>query len=262
MLDLDRIDLGELCMALEDNSPEHDWWLDPRTGDLEPWSELGDNLDETHPEERGLIGVEPVDSAESYSDMADFAEAVVDGRARDLLLRAIAGRGAFRRFKDTLLEFPELRTAWFGFHDARNQRRAIVWLEARDIIDPAAAERALAQRPEPALPETPGPIDAISIASAVARDLQELYGDRLRSVVLFGSWARGDAHPESDIDLLVVLEDVRSRREELARMSGVLWRHSLEHDAVVTEIPVSEEEYRDSDEPLLVRARAEGVLVA
>jgi predicted nucleotidyltransferase len=79
--------------------------------------------------------------------------------------------------------------------------------------------------------------------------------------VLFGSWARGEAQPESDIDLLVVLDAVRSRRRELERMSAILWRHSLEHDTVVTEIPVSESEYRDSDEPLLVRARAEGVPV-
>jgi len=79
--------------------------------------------------------------------------------------------------------------------------------------------------------------------------------------VLFGSWARGDAHPESDVDLLVVLDEVRSRWEELRRMSDALWRHSLEHDVVVTEIPVSEAEYRESDEPILVRARAEGVTV-
>ena len=63
----------ELCTALEDNSPEHDWWLDPRTGELEPWSQLGDNEQETHPEERGLVAVEPVDSRESYADMEDFA---------------------------------------------------------------------------------------------------------------------------------------------------------------------------------------------
>jgi predicted nucleotidyltransferase len=250
MLDLGRLDLGELCMALEDNSPEHDWWLDPRTGELEPWSELGDNVGEEHPEERGLVAVDPIDSAESYSDMEDFAAGVSDGRARDLLLRAIAGRGAFRRFKDTLLEFPELREAWFGFHDARTERRAIVWLEDRGLIGAAAAQAALADRPEPDLPATPSSLDAISVASAVAADLRDLYGDRLRTVVLFGSWARGDAHPESDVDLLVVLDQVRSRREELARMSDVLWRHSLEHDVVV---------FRESDEPLLVRARAEGV---
>src|SRR5947199_401104 len=82
--------------------PDQVWWLDPRTGELEPWFELGANLDGTHPEDRGLLAIEPIESSESYSDMADFAEGVSDVRARDLLLRAIAGRGAFRRFKDTL----------------------------------------------------------------------------------------------------------------------------------------------------------------
>lgn len=261
MLDLDRVDLGELCMALEDNSPEHAWWLDPRTGELELWSKSGDNDDEKHPEERGLVAVDPVDSAESYSDMEHFAAGVRDARARDLLLRAIAGRGAFRRFKDTLLEFPEIRQSWFRFHDLRMERRAIVWLEDRGFMDAAAAEQALAGRPEARPPATASPFDASSLASAVARDLLGLYGDRLKGVVLFGSRARGDAHPESDVDLLVVLDEVLSRRLELARMSDVLWRHSLEHDVVVTELPVSEAEYRESDEPLLVRARAEGVPV-
>jgi len=41
----------------------------------------------------------------------------------------------------------------------------------------------------------------------------------------------------------------------------VLWRHSLANDTVVTELPVSEGEYQQSDEPLLARVRAEGVRV-
>ncbi len=81
-------------------------------------------------------------------------------------------------------------------------------------------------------------------------------------MVLFGSWARGDAHPESDIDLLVVLDKVTSRRGELARMSEVLWRHSLDNDTVVAEIPVSEAEYNEPADPLLLRVRSEGVSVA
>ena len=44
-------------------------------------------------------------------------------------------------------------------------------------------------------------------------------------------------------------------------MSALLWRYSLEHGVVVTELPVSEDEYRDSDEPILIRARAEGVRI-
>jgi predicted nucleotidyltransferase len=262
MLDLDQLDLGELCMALEDNSPEHTWWLDPKSGELEIWSEFGDTPEEEHPGERGLLPVEPISSSEGYSDMEDFANGVPDPRARDLLLRAIAGRGAFRRFKDTLFEFEELREAWFRFHDARMQRRAIYWFIDHALIVEDVAERALAAHPEPQPPASDGPRDVMSLAREVAEDLRDMYGERLKQVVLYGSRARGDAHPESDIDLLVVLDDVYSRRAELERMNEVLWRHSLRNDVVITELPISMAEYRDSDEPLLVRARADGLAVA
>jgi hypothetical protein len=42
------------------------------------------------------------------------------------------------------LGFPELREAWFRFHDARMQRRAIGWLRDRGLIAVADAERAIA----------------------------------------------------------------------------------------------------------------------
>ena len=259
MLDLRNVDLGELSMALEDSSPDHQWLFDPRVGELVLHSEYSET--EEPPDSDELIYVEPLDSRKAYRDMEDFVSRVGEPRARDLLERAIAGRGAFRRFKDTLLEFPELRESWFRFHDARMRRRAIEWLSEHELVPRDDAERALVASPEPDLPPPTGVLDAREVARAVAEDLSDLYGNRLRRVVLFGSWARGDAQPESDVDLLVVLDEVRSRRRELARMSDVLWRHSLEHDTVVTEIPVSEREYLESDEPLLVRARAEGLTV-
>ena len=263
MLDLDRVDLGELCSALEDNSREHEWWLDPSTGELEIRSEYFESDDgDDHPADRGWVYVEPVGSGEAYGDMEDFVARVPDPRAGDLLERAIAGRGAFRRFKDTLFEFPELRTAWFAFHDARMERRAIEWLADRELIAADAAQRALAEREEGSAPELHRPLEPHAIAAAVAGDLRKLYGERLKQVVLFGSWARGDAHPESDIDLLVVLDEVESRRREMKRMRDILWEHSLANDTVVTEIPVSEREFHEAETPLLIRVRAEGVPVA
>jgi hypothetical protein len=230
--------------------------LDPSTGELRIRSEDFGEVEE------GSVYVEPIGSHMAYGDMEEFAAQVRDHRARDLLLRAIAGRGAFRRFKDTLLEFPSLRESWFRFHDARTERRAIEWLRDHEVIAEEVAERALAALQEPQLPEPEGAPDAHAIAAAVAADLRGLYGERLKDVVLFGSWARGDAHPESDIDLLVILDEVSSRRRELDRMDAILWRHSLANDTVVTEIPVSEREYRESDSPLLIRVRAEGLTVA
>src|ERR671919_3014944 len=214
MLDLAKLDLSDLCLALEDNSPEHSWWFDPETGEAELWSDYtGDELGLGHPDDRGLTYIEPIGSPEAYGDMEDFVERVRDPRARDLLARAIEGRGAFRRFKDTLLEYPELRQAWFAFHDARSERRAIEWLLERDLVHPEAAEEALKSRPEPTVPEVPGLLDAHGVAQRVALDLERVYRDRLRGVLLIGAWAGGEAHPESELELLVLLDSVDDRSE-------------------------------------------------
>jgi predicted nucleotidyltransferase len=263
MLDLAKLDLSNLCMALEDNSPEHSWWFDPETGEAELWSEYtGDELGLGHPDDRGLTYIDPIDSGEAYGDMEDFVERVRDPRARDLLARAIEGRGAFRRFKDTLLEFHELREAWFAFHDARMERRALQWLADAGLLGETEAEQAIAERPDPEPPVLGRPFDPHAIAAAVAGELRELYGERLKQVLLFGSWARGDAHPESDIDLLVVLDRVESRSEERRRMDEIIERHSFDNDTIVAEIPVSEADLDAAEIPLLIRVREEAVRIA
>jgi len=259
MLDLDRIDLSELCDALEDHSPEQHWYLDRATGELLVTFDF-DETDESL-EERDLVGVEPLPPHEAYEDLADFAERVA-AKAHDLLARAIEGRGAFRRFKDTLFEFPELRQTWFEFHDARMRRRALEWLLEENVVDSQQARDALDRVVEPEGPEISGRFDAVAIAQSVAHSLEGLYGSRLRKVRLFGSWARGDAHPESDIDVLVVLDRVNSWLDESKRMDDVLWRHSLQNATVVSAMIVSEAEFAEGGEPMLIRAAAEGVDVA
>ena len=60
------------------------------------------------------------------------------------------------------------------------------------------------------------------------RRLYTCYGDRVRSAVLFGSKARGDAGPDSDVDLLVTLaDDDPHLRSEVRRLAA---RVSLEYD--------------------------------
>jgi uncharacterized protein UPF0158 len=83
--------------------------------------------------------------------MAGFAEAVTHERAGRRLLRAIQGKGAFRRFKDELREeYPGLLPAWYAFRDARATRRAVRWL-AENSLTAAAAGRFVAGHPDPGL---------------------------------------------------------------------------------------------------------------
>jgi Uncharacterised protein family (UPF0158) len=193
--------------------------------------------------------------------MEDFVKRVRDPRARHLLERAINGRGAFRRFKDTLLDYPELRRAWFVFHDARGERRAIDWLAERGLIEPQAAEEALGRRPEPAPEDIPGVVDVHGVARRVAREFVRLYGKRLDAVILIGSWARGDTHPESPIELLVVLEQILDRWQEKRRMDRIVWRYSIRHDTIVTVLPVTGAELERGGTPLLARAAGEGIRI-
>jgi predicted nucleotidyltransferase len=257
MLDPAQIDLSELAEALEDHSYEHEWYIDRATGEILLRSYLGDEMEDI--EARDLVAVDTMSSDESYQDLVDFATRVRDPRARDLLMRAIEGRGAFRRFKDTLFEFPDLRKDWFAFHDARMARRSIEWLRDEGLMSGTDAERALAELTEPELPEASGAFDPHEIASAVAEELRGVYGGRLKEVLLYGSWARGDAHPESDVDILVVLDRVRSWVEERDLMDDALWKHSLENSTVVSALIVSEADHARQQEPVLIRAVAEGI---
>ena len=108
--------------------------------------------------------------------------------------------------------------------------------------------------------QSPG-VDPRELAAAVAADLRRLYGGRLVDVVLYGSHARGDAHPDSDVDLAVILQALTSPWEELRRMDDVLWRHTLQSGLTVAATPISLAAWEESRRPLVRAARADGIHV-
>ena len=42
--------------------------------------------------------------------------------------------------------------------------------------------------------------------------LKQIFGDKLRKIILYGSYARGNFDSESDIDILVIIDDQNLRR--------------------------------------------------
>ncbi len=98
-----------------------------------------------------------------------------------------------------------------------------------------------------------------SILAELRDRLDAIYGERLVRLVLYGSQARGDAEPGSDIDVLVVLQGEVSPCAEIARTIGDVADLSLQHDEVLACVFVSEHQFEEEKSPLLLNVRREGV---
>ena len=87
--------------------------------------------------------------------------------------------------------------------------------------------------------------------------LQENYADNLCQVVLYGSQARGDAKPTSDIDVLVVLKQFTSYYAEIDKTSHFIADLSLDYDTVVSRAFVTEAKFNNENSPFLMNVRRE-----
>ncbi len=92
--------------------------------------------------------------------------------------------------------------------------------------------------------------------------LRELYGERHRGLVLYGSHAREEAYDASDVDLLLLLGGEVVVGTEIRRSSGLVTAPSLEAGRVLSVVPVSVEDYRAASDPYPVNARREGRLLS
>ena len=61
-------------------------------------------------------------------------------------------------------------------------------------------------------------------------------------IILFGSYARGNAPPHSDVDLLVILDTPKSRRERVIELSLLLYPRPFPVDILVKTPQEIEEE--------------------
>jgi predicted nucleotidyltransferase len=97
------------------------------------------------------------------------------------------------------------------------------------------------------------------ILAELRRELEALYGDRLVQLILYGSQARGDADPESDIDVLVVLKGPVDSSAEIERTGCFTASLSLKYDVVISRVFVAQERYQEEQNSFLFNVRKEGV---
>lgn len=85
--------------------------------------------------------------------------------------------------------------------------------------------------------------DISGLLRATYRGMESIFGDRMVSVILFGSYARGDFDSESDVDIAVLVD---CSREELSQyhpaIVSQMSRFMMEYDRLisVTDIPIAD----------------------
>ena len=106
----------------------------------------------------------------------------------------------------------------------------------------------------------------MSIPHEVSLALAELkhalhitYGDRLQGVYLYGSYARGDFHAGSDVDVLVVLAGQVRPAKEIDRVNEAVSDISLRYDLLIAIYPTSVDWLLERQSPFFKNVRREGI---
>lgn len=91
-------------------------------------------------------------------------------------------------------------------------------------------------------------------------EAQKVLGENLVDIFLFGSYAREDFTEESDVDILIVVNNSLSR-EERNQMSRIISTLSLENEIVIAYIVYEKEFFDNVKSPLILNVKEEGVKV-
>src|SRR5438067_8565241 len=134
------IDKDMLETAMEDSDLTNRYFLNLVSGEVIFFSDyLGlsdedERLLEEIDESDDYVAIERIPSQESYQWMVDFVDEVValaDEHAAEQLSMALNGKGAFRRFKDTLRRIDEQwLQAWYQWRDKQLEAALDEWLKS------------------------------------------------------------------------------------------------------------------------------------
>ena len=89
--------------------------------------------------------------------------------------------------------------------------------------------------------------------------LSALYGERLKGVYLFGSYARNEADEESDVDVLIVLDQVHNYSHEISQTGALISEISLKYGISVSRVFTSETQWRENQTMFYLNVREEAV---
>lgn len=99
------------------------------------------------------------------------------------------------------------------------------------------------------------------ILHKLRQQLAQILGHQLAQVILYGSQARGDARPDSDIDVLIVVTGPVNYPDLMQRTSALVAEVSLQYDVVISRTFASAAQWETAHTPFFISVRREGMAV-
>ena len=137
-----KVELSEVIGALEFTNDDMSYVYDTKTGEILVYSDdCFDAFDDYDDEEELMDELENGDryiylpeqfDINEYGIMKDFIRTVENPNEQNELASAIRGRGAFRRFKNTVNEL-DLADDWCKYRDQALERIARGWCKENNI---------------------------------------------------------------------------------------------------------------------------------
>ena len=87
------------------------------------------------------------------------------------------------------------------------------------------------------------------LVNQIKEHLVKEYGEKIKQIIIYGSYVRGEATKDSDIDVLVVIDDSLNPFEVRKNLSDIIFDILLEKEELISVIPVPESIFKDYKSP-------------
>lgn len=99
-----------------------------------------------------------------------------------------------------------------------------------------------------------------SLINRIKTHLEMAYGDRIKKTILYGSCVRGDSGKDSDIDMLVLVDQTLNPFEVRESLSDLLYDMVLDEGELVSVIVIPEHIFESYNSPFMLNVKKEGLV--